>query len=49
VRLVNAAPIVPHEVERKHVEWFSIFFEKAFVRRVNRRMDMRIVRLCRSV
>ena len=28
--------------------WFSIRFEKAFVSRVNRRMLIRIVRLCRS-
>src|SRR5580658_2262395 len=28
--------------------WFSIFFEKVFVRRVNRRMDIRMVRFCRS-
>jgi len=28
--------------------WFSSFFENAFVRRVNRRIDMRIVRFWRS-
>ena len=28
--------------------WFSTFFEKALVSRVNRRMDIRIVRLDRS-
>src|SRR5687768_1636726 len=28
--------------------WFSIFFEWAFVSRVNRRMPIRIVRFCRS-
>jgi hypothetical protein len=29
--------------------WFSTFFENAFVRRVNRRIPMRIVRLARSM
>ena len=29
--------------------WFSIFFEKALVNRVNRRMDIRMVRFCRSI
>ncbi len=29
-------------------EWFSNFFEKAFVRRVKRRIDIRIVRFARS-
>lgn len=29
--------------------WFVSFFEKAFVSRVNRRIDMRIVRFARSV
>jgi hypothetical protein len=29
--------------------WFSSFFENAFVRRVNRRIDIRIVRLARAV
>jgi hypothetical protein len=28
--------------------WFSSFFEKAFVSRVNRRIDIRIVRFWRS-
>jgi hypothetical protein len=28
--------------------WFSIFLLKAFVNRVNRRIDMRIVRFWRS-
>ncbi len=28
--------------------WFSAFFENPFVRRMNRRMCIRIVRFCRS-
>ncbi len=28
--------------------WFSAFLENAFVSRVNRRIDIRMVRFCRS-
>ena len=37
------------KLETEIAAWFSTFFEKAFVRRVNRRMDMRIVRFWRSM
>ena len=47
--LMNAPGIVPGEVKRWAATWFSIFFEKALVNRVKRRMDMRIVRFCRSI
>jgi hypothetical protein len=29
--------------------WFSTFFENALVSRVNRRIDIRMVRFCRSI
>jgi len=45
-RFVDAAKIVVEEVERQRVA--MAFFEKPFVRRVKQRMDIRIVRFCRS-
>ena len=47
-RLVNPNEVVIHEVQRNSVGVVSTFFEKAFVRRVNRRMCIRMVRFCRS-
>jgi hypothetical protein len=39
-----AAEIVPNEIKRKTGQWFSNFLLNAFVKRVNRRIDMRMVR-----
>jgi hypothetical protein len=44
-RLVNAAEVVVHEVQRDGAAWFSNFFEEAVVRRGERRMLIRMVRL----
>jgi hypothetical protein len=40
--------VVVHGVEATAAAWFSTFFEKPFVRRVKRRIDIRIERLLRS-
>jgi hypothetical protein len=45
--LMNSAEIVVHVMERNRMLQFSNFFENAFVRRVNWRIEMRIVRFCR--
>jgi hypothetical protein len=37
-----------HEVDRDRIGVVLAFFEKPFVNLVNRRIDMRIVRFCRS-
>lgn len=47
-RLVLAAEIVVHEVDASARCRFSAFLLKPFVSRVNRRIDIRIVRLLRS-
>jgi len=46
--LVNARDIVKHVVERKHVVVVLDLCEKPFVRRVKRRIDVGVVRFCRS-
>lgn len=46
--LVNPDEVVMDEVNGESVYVFSIFLLKAFVRRVKRRRDMRMVRLCLS-
>lgn len=43
--LMLAAEIVPNEIERERVAVVLEFLLKALVSRVNRRMDMRIVRI----
>ena len=43
-RPVNPREVVVQEIERDRREWFSTFFEKPFVSRVNRRIPIRIVR-----
>jgi len=45
---MDAHEIVVHEWIATEWPWFSAFFEKPFVRRVNRRIDIRIVRFWRS-
>jgi hypothetical protein len=45
---MNPDEVVVPVVEREGRDVVSSFFENAFVRRVNRRMDMRIVRFWRS-
>lgn len=45
---MHAAKIVIDEIEGHHRGVVLQFFEIAFVRRVNRRIDIRIVRFCRS-
>ena len=48
-RLVNAAEVVVHEVQRNRVTVvLQLLAENPFVSRVKRRMDMRIVRFWRS-
>lgn len=47
-RLVNAAEIVAHEVQRNRVRVVINFLEKALVSRAKRRIFIRIVRFCRS-
>jgi hypothetical protein len=37
------------EVSARACSWFANFFEKTFVNRVNRRMDIRMDRFCRLV
>jgi hypothetical protein len=44
---MDAAGVVEHEIQRQRVK-MVVLFEKALVRRVKRRMDMRIVRFWRS-
>ena len=41
--------VVVHEVQCDGMAWFSSFFESPLVRRVNRRIDIRIVRFWRSI
>lgn len=47
-RLVNAAEVIEHEVERQRVAVVLKLLEKAFVNRVNLRIDIRMVRFWRS-
>jgi len=46
--LVDAAEVVPHEVQATAASRFSTLLLRAFVRRVKQRMDTRIVRFWRS-
>lgn len=45
---MDAGDVVEHKVERHSCRVFSTFLLKALVTRVNRRIDIRIVRFCRS-
>jgi hypothetical protein len=45
---VDAADVVVHEEQAHHRRVVSDFLLKAFVSRVNRRIDIRIVRFARS-
>jgi hypothetical protein len=47
-RLVDAAVVAVHEMQRNVVSVILSFFENALVSRVNRRIDIRIVVFCRS-
>ena|ERR1700733_2310667 len=47
-RFVNPAKVVKSEPASDRFPWFSHFFENAFVRRVNRRLLMRVLRSERS-
>jgi hypothetical protein len=45
---MNAHEIVVHEVDPTEWAWFSAFFEKPLLNRVNRLIDMRMVKFWRS-
>jgi hypothetical protein len=47
-RLMHRPKLEYMEYRLAMAAWFSHFFEKAFVRGVNRRIDIRIVRFWRS-
>ena len=45
---MDANEIVVHEVVEMAASWFASFFEKPFVKRVNLRIAIRMLRFCRS-
>ena len=46
---MNTHKVVAHVSKRNCVQWLSTFFRKTFVSLVNRRIDILMVKFCRSM